>query len=224
MIEDLDPSGRVNQWSLVDGVPRCVVDPLDSTDQACVAVIAKNSLIRSLVADTDAFDSDPTINASAEAIALSHWRTPIETDYVDGDGNIVQKTPDQIAELQLVQDMAAQQIQNYLATQQELAPIVDPRPVPQEISDRQFFQIMAMMNVITQDEALQAVGDGTMPAAFEAIISQLPQEQQFPARMMMRGATRFDRSYPLVDIFARYSKPPYTDAQIDDIFRQASRL
>lgn len=70
-------------------------------------------------------------------------------------------------------------------------------PVPTSISDRQFFQQLAIEGKITQDEALAAVATGTIPAAMEALVQQLPAESQFAARMLLSGATQFERAHPL---------------------------
>lgn len=72
-------------------------------------------------------------------------------------------------------------------------------PVP-EISDRQFFQALAIHGAITEAEALDAVGPGIIPPAMEALIDQLPEEQRFAARMLIRGATRYERQHPIADL------------------------
>jgi hypothetical protein len=74
--------------------------------------------------------------------------------------------------------------------------------VPQVISDRQFFQLLATMGIITTQEALDAVGPGIIPAAMEAFLVQLPEADQFAARMILTGATQFERTHPLVPVFA----------------------
>ena len=49
--------------------------------------------------------------------------------------------------------------------------------VPAIVSDRQFFQQLALMGIISEKEALAAVGPGTLPAALAAMIESLPPEQ-----------------------------------------------
>lgn len=78
-------------------------------------------------------------------------------------------------------------------------------PPPDEISDRQFFQGLAMHGLITETEALAAVATGTIPAAMAAFIGQLPADQQFAARMILCGATVFSLKHPLTQAFATMS-------------------
>lgn len=95
-------------------------------------------------------------------------------------------------------------------------------PLQNEISDRQFFQALAMAGMISQAEALEAVKTGTLPAAFEAFISALPDEQEFPARMLLSGATTYSRSHPLTDAFGAMNG--MTPEQVDDLWRMAAAL
>jgi len=93
-------------------------------------------------------------------------------------------------------------------------------PVPVVISDRQFFQQLAMSGVITIDEALAAVGPGTIPAGLNSLITQLPPNDQFTARMLLTGATQFERYLPLVSSFS--SALGWSNTQLDDFWRSAS--
>lgn len=97
-----------------------------------------------------------------------------------------------------------------------------PSPMPESISDRQFFQQLAVQGVISQDDALAAVRIGTIPAALQALINGLPADQQFGATMIISGATIFERNHPLtVALGADYG---WTVAQLDDFFRAAAVL
>lgn len=95
-------------------------------------------------------------------------------------------------------------------------------PVPSVISDRQFFQQLATQGLITENEALAAVQTGTLPAAILTFIDQLPVEQRFSAKMLLTGATQFERANPLVDAFGgMYGMGP---EQVDELWRAASAL
>lgn len=94
--------------------------------------------------------------------------------------------------------------------------------VPQVISDRQFFQQLAVQGVITQDEALAAVCTGTLPASLAALVSALPAEQQFGADMLLKGAVQFDRSHPLVPALGQAFG--WTAAQLDALWTAAYAL
>jgi len=100
--------------------------------------------------------------------------------------------------------------------------VTPPAPIPQTISDRQFFQQLAIQGVITQDEALAAVQTGTVPAALAALVAKLPADQQFAANMMLSGATSFERTHPLtIAIGTAYG---FTDAQMDALWTAAAAL
>lgn len=99
-------------------------------------------------------------------------------------------------------------------------PIVETL-VPQSISDRQFFQQLAIDGIITEEQAL-ASNAAVIPPPLLAIIEQLPTEQQFDAKMKVSGATTFLRDDPLtVGIGGAYGM---LSEQIDAFFMAASRL
>jgi len=89
-----------------------------------------------------------------------------------------------------------------------------PNRMTSVISDRQFFQGLAAMGIITEAEALEAVGPGTIPAAMDALIEQLPEDARFAARMKLRGATQFIRNDPLSETMRQLYgwTPEQTDA------------
>ena len=46
-IEDITTNGYVNQWTLVNGEPRCIDDPIPDTANNVVTVLQKNAAVRS---------------------------------------------------------------------------------------------------------------------------------------------------------------------------------
>lgn len=102
------------------------------------------------------------------------------------------------------------------------AVLYPPAPVPATITDRQFFQQLAVEGTITPDEALAAVKTGTLPAALSAIVAGLPSDQQFGANMLLCGAVTFHRDAPLTAQIGQSSGR--SSAQLDDFFRKASAL
>ncbi|WP_454627786.1 hypothetical protein [Bradyrhizobium cenepequi] len=97
-----------------------------------------------------------------------------------------------------------------------------PAPVPVTISDRQFFQQLAIVGIVTEADALAAVRVGAIPAPLQAIVDGLPTEQQFAAMMLVSGATTFERQHPMTSaIGAAYG---WSAEQIDDFFRAADML
>ncbi|WP_342714455.1 hypothetical protein AAFG22_14865 [Bradyrhizobium sp. B024] len=96
-----------------------------------------------------------------------------------------------------------------------------PPPVPSSVSDRQFFQQLAVEGIITQDDAL-ASNAAVIPPPLLAIIDAMPESQQFAAKMLVSGATVFQRNHPMtVAIGAAYG---WDSAQIDAFFRSAAAL
>lgn len=106
------------------------------------------------------------------------------------------------------------------------APVVENLPpplsvTPQTISDRQFFQQLAILGIITQDDAL-ASNAAVIPPPLLAIINAMPMDQQFNAKMIISGATVFERYNPLtVAIGTAYG---WTEDQIDAFFVAAAVL
>jgi hypothetical protein len=112
----------------------------------------------------------------------------------------------------------AQSIVDSFTVEQMQAPAT-----PRLISDRQFFQALALQGAITQEEALAAVRSGAIPAAMQAFIDAIAdQEQQFGATMLLSGAVEFDRNHPLVESFRRAMG--WTVQHTNDLWRLAATL
>lgn len=108
-------------------------------------------------------------------------------------------------------------------TAEPFAPPPPPQQeVPETISDRQFFHVLAVDGLITEAEALAAVKTGDAPAAFETFISSLPEGERFNARMLLEGATTFRRDHPLTNAFG--AMHGLTPEEIDDLWRRAAAL
>ncbi|BAQ44412.1 hypothetical protein [Methylobacterium aquaticum] len=90
------------------------------------------------------------------------------------------------------------------------------------ISDRQFFQALAQAGTITQAEALAAVMTGTLPARIETAVAGLPDDQQFAARMMLSGATTFERGHPMVEQLG--AALGYEGKALDELWAAAAAL
>jgi hypothetical protein len=99
----------------------------------------------------------------------------------------------------------------------------EPRLItPETISDRQFFQGLAIRGLINEDEAIAAVSSGSIPSAMLAFIAALPAEQQFSARMLLAGAVEFQRSHPLTEAFG--AMQGLSSDQLDELWRYCSGL
>lgn len=93
---------------------------------------------------------------------------------------------------------------------------------PRSVSDRQFFQQLAIVGVISEAEAEAAVASGKVPAAMLALVDKLPQAERFGARMMLKGATVFERYSALIATLAALYR--WDAAQTDSLFRKAAKL
>ncbi|PRA86946.1 hypothetical protein CQ054_07040 [Ochrobactrum sp. MYb29] len=103
--------------------------------------------------------------------------------------------------------------------------IVEPAaldPVPDEISRRQFFQQLANDELITKDEAKAALQGGAIPVALQALITQLPEEEQFDAEMLLIGAATFARAHPLCQKMRVLFD--WSNDQLDSFWRCASKV
>lgn len=102
-------------------------------------------------------------------------------------------------------------------------PDQEPEPIPDEISRRQFFQYLAVLEIITRQEALAALQSGAIPSPLQAIIDQLPSEDdRFEAQMFIIGAQNFNRLHPLSET-VRLSLG-WSIEQKDDFWREAYKL
>jgi|SRR5215831_11172653 len=106
---------------------------------------------------------------------------------------------------------------------EDFVPLPPPPGTFPIISDRQFFQAAAMSGKISPDEALAAVMTGTLPKILEEFLSHITDpQQQFGVRMLLSGATQFERHHPLVDQLGQaFDMSPH---EIDDLWRYAATL
>jgi hypothetical protein len=93
--------------------------------------------------------------------------------------------------------------------------------IPDPISRRQFFEALANLGYITEDEAFAALS-GTIPEAFQPLIESLPADQRFSARMLLAGATSFERNHPVVQAIG--ASPEWGAQKVDALWLAASRL
>ena len=120
-----------------------------------------------------------------------------------------------------IQNDIADQTWTYDGTTFHAPVIVAPVIVPISITDRQFFQQLAVQSIITEADAL-AANAAVIPPALLTLIDAMPTDQQFSAKMIVSGATTFYRNDPLtISIGAAYGM---SSAQIDAFFTAASKL
>lgn len=105
----------------------------------------------------------------------------------------------------------------------EIGPYVSPPPpVPESVSDRQFFQALADAGLVSWDEALAAVKTGALPSRIVDVLAEMTEADRRRAEMLLSGATTFERRHPFTDALA--TALGYSSAQTDDLFRAAAAL
>lgn len=115
-------------------------------------------------------------------------------------------------------EMTAEEEAEFLAT---LPPPVVL--VPETISDRQFYQMLALTGKITFDEALAAVQVGAIPAALQPYIDALADPtDQFSAKMLLSGAVEFHRHHPLAEAIGQAQG--LSKEEMDQFWIGASKL
>lgn len=102
-------------------------------------------------------------------------------------------------------------------------PATLPRPVPFQISDRQFAHALKNAGVITHQEAMEFVQTGTIPAALKTVVDAIAdREQREAAELLLAGATVFQRGHPMTE--ALRSAMKWTKEQTDDLWRAGASL
>jgi hypothetical protein len=89
------------------------------------------------------------------------------------------------------------------------------------ISNRQFYQHLATVGVISQQEALEAVR-GTVPSTFNTAVNKLAAGGRFNAQMFLASATLFPREHPVVEQFA--TAMGWSKEHTDQVWRDARKL
>jgi len=100
---------------------------------------------------------------------------------------------------------------------------VDPRPIKESISRRQFAAACATLGLMTPTEALAFVTTNATPAILAAAIAQVPEQQRFGVQLSVAGSMTFERSNPatiaLMDLVAVPQGYPNAAAVRDAIWR-----
>lgn len=100
--------------------------------------------------------------------------------------------------------------------------IITPEaPVPDSLSRRQFFQQATISQIITEEEALNAIA-GKIPKIMEDAINQMPKEYQFPAKALIVDAQSFELSNSLTPIVGK--SLGLDEEQIKQFWISASKL
>jgi hypothetical protein len=102
---------------------------------------------------------------------------------------------------------------------------VQPDVVPPPISDRQFFQQLAVLGTIPRSEALAAVKTGTIPTALQVIVDLISDEDlNFEVDMLISGATLFYRDNIFVGMIGAMLSPPMSSEDLDAFWMDAAKL
>lgn len=97
-----------------------------------------------------------------------------------------------------------------------------PELPPSDISDRQFAHGLWKQGIITLDEAKAFVRTGTIPAALDALIAQLPEEARDDVELRVSGAYIFNVAHP--DVQAIATAFGWTEAELRAFWRFCGTL
>lgn len=104
-----------------------------------------------------------------------------------------------------------------------IAPYVAPPvPVSATVSRLQFWTGLAAAGLVSEAEAESMVAEKTIPASIAAFIAGLPSEDQFVARMALKGATEFERGNSLIEAYA--TGAGLSSGDLDDLFGQMAAI
>jgi hypothetical protein len=95
-------------------------------------------------------------------------------------------------------------------------------PVPENVSDRQFYQQLAVMGEISEQEALNAVSTGQLPGRFNSFVNGKPQGQQWGMKMKLQGANALQRHDQLIQDMA--NSFGWSKDHVDQIFIEAAKI
>ena len=97
------------------------------------------------------------------------------------------------------------------------------RRVMPAISHRQFYQALALQDLISKSAALAAVQHGTIPEMLAGLLSHISDpNEHFAAEMLLSSATEFRRTDPLVSRFG--AAAGLTPQDLDQLWHVAATL
>ena len=131
-------------------------------------------------------------------------------------------TEDEYADLMAGQSAGKQIVRGEGGRPMLVEPPPAPLSAPAVISDRQFFQGLALDGYITPAEALAAVRTGDLPPVLAELIERMDAEERFGAEMLLSGAVEFRRDHPMT--VAIGEARGLTPDEVDDFFRRAAAL
>jgi hypothetical protein len=199
-LDDYTSRGHLRRWDLLDGQPRCPLNPVDPariSDADRAAILAKNAAVRAKVEAVEAYeaalraqDEEAASNATQETLELAAIRAGADPE----------REPDPIPE----------------------DTIVLLQPVPQEVTETQFIRACVHAGIITAAEGVAYLARGELPAMMEAALEILPEAARTDATLKAIGSASFSRTDGVFDALA--ASEVATAAQIDDVFRLAATL
>ena len=200
-LDNYSRTGLLYRWYIINGEPRCPYDPVDPKRiplHVKNAILAQNEEVRNW--------QWPLVEVTVPAVMGEDLET----------GEPVEIEPEYKA-------MVPAELEPTELGPDPLADLPPYEPVPPSISRRQFFTELALQGVCSPEEAETAMVGGELPDAFASVLALLPEEERFLARMLLKGAAAFERTHPMVAVFAMAQNPPWPDALVDEFFRLAAK-
>lgn len=97
-----------------------------------------------------------------------------------------------------------------------------PQPVPPAVTRRQLLLILRQLDIITDQEALEAARTGAVPATIQSFFALLSDADRVAAEITWATMSQCERDHPL--LLGLAAQMNLTDAQVDDFFRTAATL
>lgn len=243
-LEDFSGRGLLRRWYLLDGQARC---PFDAIDPARLSpaqrddILAQNGDVRSQLADVMAYEQAERLLAG-ERPNENVWiedgeggrsliQNPAYDDWLEAEQLVEEVSDDTLALARVragIHDLD-EQGEPVIPTPDDpgadpLADLPPYDPVPEEISDRQFAQRLAILGVITWPEAIAWASKGDLPSTLNTAINQLPTagDVRNTAKMLLSSATTYERSHPMTATLG--AMLGFDDSQLDDLWRTAAVL
>lgn len=240
-LDDFSGRGLLRRWYLLDGQARCpfdAVEPARLSQAQRDAILANNADVRDKLAAVEAYEAAQRLLAGDkpdEGVWIEDGEggralipNPAHTAWLAAEQAVENVSDETLALARLRGGIYPLDEKDQPIVPEPDDPGPDPladlppyEPVPEEISDRQFAQELAIRGIITENEALAWAGAGTLPAAMMAAINKLPADQRFAAKMSLASATTYRRSHPLANMLGALLG--YDAAEVDDLWRAAAK-
>jgi hypothetical protein len=238
-LDDYTSRGQLRRWDLLDGQPRCPLNPVDPariSDADRAAILAQNATVRAKVEAVEAYEAANRLRAGEpperyEEVVEEEGGEPVRREtaayklWRDA-GKVVDDATAETLALAAIR-AGAPVIVDGKEVEREPDPIPEDtivllQPVPQEVTETQFIRACVRAGIITAAEGVAYLARGELPAMMETALEILPEAARTDATLKAIGSASFSRTDGVFD--ALVASEVATAAQIVDVFRLAATL